>query len=401
MKHLACILFLFSLCPGPMVNAGEPAAPPAAAEGRVRFSAVIQAGLTLGTQDGPSHQLYGRVFDDRRAEPLLHQLTLTAERALVSGKGKFDWGFKLQVSAGSDARFINTIGTFDQLAKGTYSFALVEAYLTAHFPILSAGGVDLKAGQFATLLGSEYILPTANIFYSHNYIFNFGIPLQHLGAFVTWHATPQLDLLAGVTRGVNVSLTDNNGSAAFTGGLALNLFDGKAALGYYTHIGPENARDRRNIRQFHSLTATIKPTDRLALITDALYVRDGLAGGLSAYGLSQTVQYTFNKTLSLAVRAEVFRDADGFYVGQFAKGDNFVDFIRGDFSAADPKTLFAGRSTYFAVTAGANIKPQFGKLADKLILRPEVRYDHSSAPAFKDLTKKSQVTFGVDVLLTF
>lgn len=400
MNHLCRTLLLAPVLLS-LAHAGEPAAPPPPAEERIKFSAMLQAGLTVGTPNGPSHQIYGRAFDDRHAEPLLHQLTLTAERALLGGKGKFDWGFKLQVSAGSDARFINTIGTFDQLAKGTYSFALVEAYLTAHFPILSAGGVDLKAGQFATLLGTEYILPTANIFYSHNYIFNFGIPLQHLGAYATWHATPQLDVLAGVTRGVNVSLTDNNGSAAFTGGLALNLLEGKLALGYYTHIGPENARDRRNLRQFHSLTATVKPTDKLTFVTDALYVRDDLGGGFSAYGLSQTVQYSVSKTVSLAVRAEVFRDADGFYVGQFAKGDNFVDFVRGDFSAADPKTLFAGKSTYFALTAGANLKPQLGKLADKLIVRPEIRYDHSSAPAFKDLTKKSQVTFGIDVLLSF
>lgn len=395
----AALVFSFALTAA--LAAGEPAKATVAEESRIKFTGLLQAGLTVGTENGASNQIYGRVFDDRHGEPLFHQLTLTAERALISGKGKFDWGFKLQVSSGSDARFINTIGTFDQLARGTYSFALVEAYLTAHFPILSAGGVDLKAGQFATLLGTEYIYPAANIFYSHNYIFNFGIPLQHLGAFFTWHATPQLDILAGVTRGVNVSLTDNNGTAAFTGGLALNLLEGKLGLGYYTHIGPENVNDRSNIRQFHSLTATIKPNDKFVLVTDAVYAHDAAAGGLSAYGVSQTVQYIVNKTLSLALRAEAFRDADGFYVGQFAKGDNFVDFIRGDFSTADPKTLFAGKSTYFAVTAGANIKPQFGKLADKLIIRPEIRYDHSSVPAFRDLTKKSQVTFGVDVLLTF
>lgn len=370
-------------------------------EARIKFSGVIQGGFTIGTGRARSNQIYGRVFDDRDGDFLLHQLTFSAERALQSGKGKFDWGFKVQVSAGSDSRFINTIGTFDRFAKGTYSLSLVEAYVTAHFPILSAGGVDLKLGQFATLLGTEYILPTQNIFYSHNYIFNFGIPLQHLGGFFTWHATPQLDLLAGFTRGVNTSLTDNNGALAFTGGLQLTLLDGKFVAGYYTHIGPENPGDRRNLRQFHSLTATIKATDKLTLVTDAVYVRDGGFGGVSAYGVSQTVQYAFSKTFSLALRAELFRDADGFFVGQFAKGDNFVDFIRGDFSAADPKTLFAGKSTYFALTLGANIRPQFGKLADKLIIRPEVRFDHSSRPAYKDLTKKSQVTFGVDVLWTF
>lgn len=392
--------FLTTLCAS--LRAGEPAVPTAPAEeSRIKFSGLLEAGFTLGTNHGPSRQLYGRLFDDRHAEPLLNQFTLTAERALQSGKGRFDWGFKLQVTAGTDTRFINPLGTFEKTARGNYSLAVVEAYLTAHLPVLGAGGVDLKAGQFATLLGSEYILPTANFFYSHNYIFNFGLPFQHLGAFATWHATPQLDVLAGFTRGVNVSLNDNNGASAFTGGLQLTLLEGKFVLGYYTHLGPENPRDRRNLRQFHSLTATIKPTDKLTFVTDALYVHDEVAGGVSAYGWSQAVLYTVNKVLSLGLRAEVFRDANGFFVGQFAKADNYADFLRGDFGAADPKTLFAGRSTYFAVTAGANIRPPLGRWTDRLLVRPEVRYDRSSAPAFRDLTRKDQITAGLDVIVSF
>ncbi|MBS0660011.1 MAG: porin [Verrucomicrobia bacterium] len=401
MKCSAIVLtFLVGLGAARAGESTQPAPAPAE-ESRIKFSGLLQAGFTLDTAHGPSRQLYGRLFDDRRAEPLLNQFTLTVERALQSGKGRFDWGFKLQLTAGTDARFVNPVGTFEKTARGNYSLAVVEAYLTAHFPLLTAGGVDLKAGQFATLLGSEYILPTANFFYSHNYIFNFGVPFQHLGAFATWHATPQLDVLAGVTRGVNVSLTDNNGAAAFTGGLQLTLLEGKFVAGYYTHFGPENPRDRRHLRQFHSLTATLKPNDRLALVTDALYVRDDVAGGVSAYGLSQSVLYTLSKSVSLGLRAEVFRDANGFFVGQFAKADNYADFLRGDFRAADPKTLFAGRSTYFAVTLGANVKPSLGPFSERVTFRPEIRYDRSTAPAFRDLARKDQLTVGADVIVTF
>lgn len=384
------------------LTAGEAAAPAETTpEARIKFSGFVEAGFTTSTGLADSRQIYGRTFDDRDREPLFHQLTLTLERALSSGKGKFDWGFKLQVTGGSDARLVNTLGTFDQLSKNTFTLALVEAYASIHLPVLTAGGVDLKFGQFVTLLGADVINPTANVFYSRNYLFNFGSPLQHLGALATWYVTPNLSLHGGVTRGVNTSLTDNNGAVSFTGGLGLTFLDGKVTGGYYVHIGPENVGDRRNLRQIHSLVLTVKPNDKVTLIGEGLFAHEAAGPGFSAGGVSGTVQYTFNKTFSLALRGEVFRDADGFFVGQFAKNDNFVDFLRGDFSAADPKTLFAGRATYYAVTLGATIKPQLGKWSDKLIFRPEIRYDRASRPAFRDLTKRDQVTFGVDAIFTF
>ena len=97
-----------------------------------------------------------------------------------------------------------------------------KAYLNLHFPIISEGGLDLKLGKWVTLEGAETIDPRTNFFYSHTYIFNFGIPFNHTGALATFHANKWLDLMAGVTRGVNTSIDDNNDSLAFHGGIGLN-----------------------------------------------------------------------------------------------------------------------------------------------------------------------------------
>src|SRR5207302_1400649 len=133
----------------------------------------------------------------------------------------------LQAMFGSDARFIHSLGLLDRTMHETLQPDLVEAFVVLHFPVLSAGGLDLKIGKFVTLEGAETIDPRANPFYSHSYIFNFGIPFNHTGALATWHATPQLDLYAGLTRGVNTSIEDNNDSIAFHGGIGLNLMEGK------------------------------------------------------------------------------------------------------------------------------------------------------------------------------
>src|SRR5260370_23642886 len=98
-----------------------------------------------------------------------------------------------------------------------------EVYASAHIPIPSTGGLDLKLGKFVTLEGAETIDPRANVFYSHTYIFNFGIPFNHSGAIADLHATKWLDVYAGITRGVNTSLNDNNTDYSFHGGLGLSF----------------------------------------------------------------------------------------------------------------------------------------------------------------------------------
>src|SRR5258708_15785422 len=103
---------------------------------------------------------------------------------------------------------------------------LTEGYGRAHIQVGTTGGIDLKVGKFVTLEGAETIDPRTNVFYSHTYIFNFGIPFNNSGFQSVLHVNKYLDVYAGIDRGVNVTFKDNNSSIAFEGGIGLNLFDG-------------------------------------------------------------------------------------------------------------------------------------------------------------------------------
>jgi hypothetical protein len=141
---------------------------------------------------------------------------------------------------GTDARYIHSLGLMDNtMATSLYQPDLPEAYLNLHFPVFTQVGLDLKLGKFVTPVGFESIDPRNNIFYSHNYIFNFGVPFYHTGALLTLHANSWLDLLGGITRGANTSLDDNNHSVSFLAGLGVNLNGGKLTLNGATSIGPE------------------------------------------------------------------------------------------------------------------------------------------------------------------
>ncbi|MEY2529220.1 MAG: hypothetical protein QOJ05_1310 [Verrucomicrobiota bacterium] len=372
------------------------------AKSRLAISGWIESGITFNPDNPKDNQNFGRFFDDRANEPLLNQLVLNFERALVPKPGEFDWGFKVQLMYGSDARFIHSLGLLDNTAtESTLQPDLVEAYLNLHFPILSEGGLDVKLGKFVTLEGAETIDPRTNFFYSHTFIFNFGIPLNHTGALATWHATSHVNLVAGLTRGVNTSVKDGNDSIAFHGGIGLDLNDSKLVISAATHIGPETPQDDHDQRYLNTITTTWKITDKLTSITDLNYARDAGADA-DAYGVAQYFTYTINSWLTAGVRGEVFRDDKGFYVVSFADNHDPMRLLAGE-PTIDPRTLGGGRTTYAAITIGLNIKPAMPKPLAGLTIRPELRFDRSLSDTrpFNESSDDRMFTAAIDAVLTF
>ena len=106
----------------------------------------------------------------------------------------------------------------DLWTNSPYQWDIVEANLQAHLPIYFPGGMDVKIGQYSTPIGYEVIDATGNFFYTHSYIFNYGLPLKHTGVLTTSHVTDMIDVYAGFDMGNQASLPtrygDNNATGA-------------------------------------------------------------------------------------------------------------------------------------------------------------------------------------------
>jgi Putative beta-barrel porin-2, OmpL-like. bbp2 len=384
-----------------MAGAGEPDLSPAP-EPRFKIYGWVEGGITFNFDHPDDRQNFGRLFDYRSDDPLLNQAVVTFERSLPSGPAALDWGFKLQLLVGSDARTTHSLGLFDSTLNQSIQFDIPEVYLSAHFPVLSAGGVDLKVGKFVTLEGAETIDPRLNFFYSHTYLFNFGIPLTHTGALAVWHANGHVDLYGGITRGVNTSIDDNNDALGWHGGVGFNWFDGKLTALATTHIGAETSGDNHDLRYLSDVTITAKLTKNFSIMTDMNYVYDKAADA-AGYGIVQYFVYTINSLFSVGARAEVWRDRDGFYVTSFAGNDDAADALRGGQVTLDPRTVSGGKTTYGAITAGININPPVPKPLGSLQIRPEIRYDRSlnGTRPFNDSTDRDQLTVGLDMIVGF
>ena len=387
-----------------------PAAPaaPAAWLDTLKFSGHVEAGITFNTDDPKNGLNFGHLFTDRSNQLLLNQALLTLERDVDPKATGYDFGFKLQGMYGSDARYTHFLGELDRVTKDRNQFDIVEANVTAHLPLLTAGGIDAKVGQYPTPIGAEVIDASGNFFYSHSYIFNFGIPLKHTGFYTTTHVSDMLDVWLGADSGVNTSLGrpgDNNDAWSGLGGVGLNLMGGNLTLLALAHIGPENARTipehNNTARQIYDLVAIWKINDKLTSTTEVNYIRDDHFHA-TAEGVATYLSYQINDLFSVGGRAEIFRDDQGFFVAAFPSSTNFVSAEQGCLTCS----LSGGKTTYGEITLGVNFKPAgVPKMFDGFVIRPEVRWDQalstSGTKPFNSFTSDHQITFAADFILPF
>lgn len=368
-----------------------------------------QAGITVNTLSPASRRNFGQLFNDNANRPILNQLLLTASRDVDPKSTGVDVGFKLQLMYGSDARIVHTMGVFDQLIHDRNQLDIVEANVTMRFPNLFKNGLDVKAGIYPTPLGVELIDPKGNAFYSHSYIFNYGLPYKHTGFLATAHVSDTVDLYFGINTGVNTFLAygagDNNNRPGGTAGIGFNFLEGKLTVLALTHIGPENSK--RNtpfaneaLRFMNDVVVVYKATDKLTLTGEANYIReDGFRA--EGWGLTGYASYALTDTLTLNGRAEIWRDNNNFFVSTPVAERDYVNFERGTFS----RFITASRpTTYSELTLGVTYKPTgLPSPLSTAMIRPEIRYDRAlnNARPFGDGNRSGVVTLAADVVLGF
>ena len=372
----------------------------------ITITGQIDAGITGNTASPVNRLDFGSLFTDKANTPLLNQAAATLQRVIDPKETGFDVGFKLQGMYGADARYTHFLGEFDRTTKALNQFDIVEANVTMHLPVLTEGGLDLKLGQFSTPMGAETIDPSTNAFYSHSYIFNFGLPFKQTGGYATLHLNSVVDLYLGADTGLNTSIGkagDNNKSQSAMFGFGLNLLDGNLTVLALTHAGPETptltTRNAANFQRYlNDVVVIYKPSDKLTLTTELNYAKDEFARA-EAWGLAQYAGYTLTDTLTLNGRAEVYRDGQGFFVGAFPGN---LDFVNSE--AGRPATVVGGtRTTYGEATVGVTYKPTLTGVLTGLLIRPEVRFDTAlnGTKPFNGGTNSKAVTVATDFVLQF
>ncbi|MFI5020234.1 MAG: outer membrane beta-barrel protein [Alphaproteobacteria bacterium] len=397
----------------PATAPAQAAPAPASWGDTVKLYGHLEAGIT-GNPDSPGdNRNFGRLFDDHSNLPVVNQLWGVLERPLDPKATGWDFGFRIDAAFGTDARFLHVYDQFDHSINSSYQIALVEAYAIVHAPGLGEGGTDVKIGQFASPMSAETIDATGNSFYSHSYIFNFGVPFQHTGFLATTHVNSVVDLYFGLDTGVNAWLGGSGGGlnndtvVHGQAGLGLNLLDGNLTIVGLTHIGPEDPKRvfgtiaDSELRYLNDVVLTWKANDKLTFTTDLNYIHDDLLKA-SGYGGAQYLAYIIDDIFTFVARGEIWRDNNGVFVASFAKPFDFINSERG-LPTSPGGVVGGGRTTYGALTLGVNIKPPVPKAIEGFVIRPELRFDDAlnGTKPFVTGTQGHQVTLAADFILPF
>jgi hypothetical protein len=325
----------------------------------------------------------GRVFDVENQKLLLNQLTLNIERTVDASKGQFDIGGHVELLYGSDARFIHSNGLLDnydddqttRITGGPLNqLDVVQAY--ADFVLPVGNGLRIRAGKFEFF---KQIDPNASVFFSHSFTFGGALPFTLTGAYATYVVGDNLSVDAGVSRGWDQSLNDNNGSLDVFGRVRYKVTD-KLLLTLAGISGPEQDNDNGNWRTAFDFTATYEVNKQLTLLADVVYGQQvhPTSGGNTAhwYGVSLYAVQELCEAASLGVRLEWYRDEGGYTTG--------ID------------------QTLYEATVGLTIRPfARDQYLKHLKIRPEVRIDYSNEHYFDGFSRNAQVTAAVDAIYNF
>jgi hypothetical protein len=346
----------------------------------------VEGGYTASFANPPGNVLAGRVFElNSNEQILLDQIDLVVEKtvdaAAAAKDGKIQVGGRMEWTYGSDPRYyhsngMNFYGSSAPQLSPENQFDLTQAYVDVAVPF--GNGLTIRTGKFVTLLGYETINPTTNPFYSHTYSFGYAIPFTQTGVLGSYSFSEKVSLTAGITRGWDQSLVDNNAAIDFLGSLKYVIND-KVTSFFNLSVGPQLPNEPGLYTTLFENILNIAATDKVSLGTDSIlaFQPGGGSAGQAAqwYGVALYSGYKFNDMFTANLRGEWF---------------------------ADPQDARGLGGNEYEVTAGVSIHPMpTDKYGQNLVVRPEIRYDYSSNSIFDAGTQFDQWTVGIDAFYAF
>lgn len=325
------------------------------------------------------NSISGRYFDQDHNEIVFNYFHLAVEKP----EKDLGVGFRLSGDFGRGGELLREATLWGRNFHSEPSAEVREAYLTTTIPV--GAGIGIKGGLFVTTLGTE-ILPNPGAYndnISRSFLFNYAIPLRHLGMLLSYPVLDTLSVTGGLVTGWD-NPRDNNRQPSGLLGFGFTPMDEFALASNFIY-GPEQRSRTGNKRFTMSHVATIKPVDPLALIVEYTYGKEedaSLGGTRDAVwqGVAGIASYAWTDRFTTALRGEYFNDRDGARLG-------------GDFAG-----VHANNSVAEATFTGAY------KFTKMLLGRFEVRQDWSDENFFKKRATsadKRQTTLAAQVIYAF
>jgi hypothetical protein len=335
-------------------------------------SGSAEASYSVST-NAAGEAIVGRLYDRFHDQFVLNAFALSLDKGFDATKRSA--GFHAEVMFGQNAAVIQS-GGLNLGGQGD----IPQLYVTVNLPTANGNGVQLKVGRIATLLGLEVIATTTNPNWSEGNQFIYVENFTNLGLSVETKLSAKVDVQLRLFNGWDV-VRDNNRSKSLMGriGISPDAHTSIAVLGYF---GPEQAADGSAARAGAEVLAGRK-LGKAALWVQGDFGTEEQNGALadptqdaSWWAVGAWLTYDLSPTVGLALRGDYLNDENG------ARTSGALGF---------PANTGHDLSS---VTATLNLRAWPGAL-----VRPELRYDHSSLVSFDG--EQSQLSVALSVAYLF
>jgi hypothetical protein len=296
------------------------------------------------------------------------------------------FGFNSILIAGADAAFLNPTAGWPKADDPRFGLSFTDLNATAHLPILTEGGVDVKAGRQTTVLGPMGALPFQRYFDSSDYAWFNLEEGRYTGVAANWHITKRLDWYNAIEIGGWGVFFDNPSGPCYLGQINYWLDEDakKAQLTFTVLTGPTGVGGGNTTTT--EITLHLNPnkyvydvfSNQITYSKAPVFFQGPPPPGYQerAYDIYNYLGVHCSKCVDFNTRWEWYKDVDG---GGYAGGFGI------------PHT------NYFELTLGIDYHPN-----KWLQVRPEIRGDFADHDAFgENKDKKDQLSLAVDALIKF
>jgi hypothetical protein len=320
-------------------------------------------------------------------EALVRQLGLYITKPL--NPEQLSFGFNVIFIGGSDASFLGPTAGGWANTNPRFGSQFTDLNATAHLPILTEGGVDIKAGRQTTVLGPMGALPWQRYFDSSDYAWYNLEEGRYTGVSATWHVTKRLDWYNGAEIGGWGVFFDN----------PVHGFD------YITQISYWLDEEAKNTKVWTTV------------LTGPTSFADG-QHGLNSTTFELGIQHNWNEywyqivdTQMTWSRGPVFGIAPpGYrenaydvytYIGRHLNKNwdinSRFEWYYDQNGGGYPGGFGVPNTSYYEITVGPDYHP-----TKWLQVRPEIRYDFANHPNFgPNNAEKNQLSLAIEALIKF
>lgn len=392
----------------------------------IKWGGWINSSITHNFNSTPDKFNGPVTFGDRKDELQLNQLYFYLQKAVNTSGDDWDWGGRFDINYGTDSIFTQAYGvpaldprTLQPLNRGHwdlhltsfsdrfYGLALPQAYGEVNIPV--GNGLNIKAGHFYTPIGYEVVTAPDNFFFTKPYTFQYGEPFTHTGILGSYTIDDNWSAIAGAVTGSATGGWDGNfdrqlGNWDFLGGVTWTSDDKNYSLNITSTAGPRSER-HSDAWALYSIVGKANFLDNTLhyIIQHDHGFADNVAtakGEKDArwYGINQYLLYDIQDDLGIGIRAEWFRDNDGFRIAGPARCAASFNVSSGPYACQGNYSAYPfGGSSYYEITAGLTYKP-----VKWITVRPNVRYDWTDKIRIFNTGKTTdQLLFSTDVVIVF